>query len=325
MKYICILWLHVVLCISLGHAQHAANDTLPYTMFKDRLVLHSSIGINDAPFSLSGDFNSLDNLKYRANLNTIMGFGFAYKWLALNINFKLPGYIRNTADFGKTNYFDLGVKFGIKKWFFAVDFHGYSGFGIKDAHQLNDTLPVSNRNVFVNQNVQSFSLSFNGYRFKNEHFKIKPAIGIVGHYREKTSSFYVKYTINTHGVGASNGIMPSDFFNYSASVYAANSISAFDFGAVPGYAYINNHNGWQYGFLAGLGAVIQAKVFSFPANTRGFLGLAPRLDLKAQAGYNVDNWFLMFTSSFDNKSIRFNDFRYRQVYYYLRLTYGYRF
>ena len=318
----------VILAISFSSTlsfSQKENDSVPYDLYKDQLVLHASMGLNDAPFQLKGKFGNASTLRFRSNLNPIMGFGVAYKWFALNLNFKLPGHIRNTDDYGSSNYYDLGVKFGIKRWFFKIDLHGYTGFGIKNARSINDSLPVSDEGIYYNDGIQSISFSINAYRFKNANFKMKPALGIVGRYLDKTSSFYMKYTINTHGVGASGGIVPSNFFDYSASVYEANTISAFDFGAVPGFAYVNNINGWQYSFLAGLGAVIQAKVFNFNGNSRGFLGLAPRLDLKAQAGYNVEKWFLMFTSSFDNKSIRFNDFRYRQIYYYLRLTYGYRF
>lgn len=301
------------------------NDSLPYKVFKNRLVAHSSIGYNAAPFQLKGNFGQVDKLKYRANLNPIMGIGVAYKWFALNINFKLPGYVRNTSDYGETNYLDLGVKFGVKKWFFTIDLHGYNGFGLKDTDKISNELPSSSKNVLTNSQLQSLSMSINGYRFNNKSFKIKPALGIVGRYSEKANSFYIKYTINSHGITASNGIMPHSYFDNEQALFRSNNISAFDFGAVPGWAHVNNINGWQYGVLAGLGGVIQAKIYNYEGNNRGFLGLAPRYDLKVQGGYNVDNWFLMLTSSFDNKSIRFNDFRYRQMYYYVRLTYGYRF
>jgi hypothetical protein len=323
-KRVIYIFLTALLCSSVVLGQNKA-DSLPFEIYKDKIVLHSSIGLNDAPFRLKGQFQNQEVLRYRSNLNPIIGMGIAYKWFALNLNFKLPGHLRNTDDYGKSNYFDLGVKFGLKRWFFKIDLHGYNGFGIKNASQINDTLPVSQKDIFYNNKIQSLSLSFNVYRFSNTNFKMKPAFGVVGKYHEETQSFYLKYTVNAHGISASNGIMPYNYFNHSASVYEANSISAFDFGAVPGFAYVHNQNGWQYSFLAGVGAVIQAKVFSFQGMSRSFLGLAPRIDLKAQAGYNVEDWFLMFTSSFDNKSIRVSEIRYRQIYYYLRLTYGYRF
>lgn len=301
------------------------TDSLPFRSYKENLVIHSSLGYNAAPFSLTGDFGQVNKLKYRANLNPIMGLGVAYKWFALNVNFKLPGYVRNTTNYGRTNYLDLTVKFGIKKWFFNIDLHAYRGFGIKDANLISENLPVSSRNILLNDQLNTFSFSINGYRFHKKGFKMKPALGIVGRYLKKSSSFYIKYTTNIHGIDAANKIMPHTYFENDKAIHRSNNISAFDFGAVPGWAHINNINGWQYGILAGLGGVIQTKTYSFDGTNRGFLGLAPRLDLKVQGGYNVDSWFLMLTSSFDNKSIRFNEFQYQQVYYYLRLTYGYRF
>lgn len=316
--------LFILLIIS-AHFVLAQNDSLPYKMFKERVVFHSSIGYNAAPFSLKGNFGQIDKLKYRANLNPIMGIGYAHKWFAFNINFKLPGYIRSTTDYGRTSYFDLAVKFGVKRWFFNIDLHSYRGFGIKNANLVSDQLPLSNKNILINDQLNTFSFSVNGYRFDERNFKIKPAMGIVGRYSEKASSLYMKYTVNIHGINAANNIMPYDFFENDKTIHRANNIGAFDFGLVPGWAHVNNIDGWQYGVLAGLGGVIQVKAYSSEGTSRGFLGLAPRVDLKLQGGYNVDNWFVMLTSSFDNKSIRFNEFQYQQVYYYLRLTYGYRF
>lgn len=314
-----------ILIIFIAQACVSQTDSLPFRSYKENLVIHSSLGYNAAPFSLAGDFGQVNRLKYRANLNPIMGLGVAYKWFALNVNFKLPGYVRNTNSYGRTNYLDLTVKFGIKKWFFNIDLHAYRGFGIKDANLISENIPVSSQNILLNDQLNSFSFSINGYRFHKKDFKMKSAIGIVGRYLKKSSSFYIKYTTNIHGIDAANKIMPHAYFENDKAIHRSNNISAFDFGAVPGWAHINNINGWQYGILAGLGGVIQTKNYSFDGTNRGFLGLAPRLDLKVQGGYNVDNWFLMLTSSFDNKSIRFNEFQYQQVYYYLRLTYGYRF
>jgi hypothetical protein len=173
--------------------------------------------------------------------------------------------------------------------------------------------------------LRTFSVSANAYQFLNKQFKMNPALGIVGRYLEETKSFYIKYAANGFSLRADNGIMPSDFFQHTASIYEAQAMGAFDIGAVPGFAYINNVDGWQYGFMSGVGAVIQLKSFTYQNITRAFLGLAPRVDIRAQAGYNVEKWFLMLNSSFDNKSINFDDFNYRQVYYALSLTYGYRF
>lgn len=303
----------------------AQNDSLAYAMHKNRLVVHTSLSIRDAPFSFKDNFGSFDKLSYRANLNVIQGIGVAYKWFAININYKLPGYIRNTEKYGQTKYFDLGLQFSLKKWYFRVDFHDYIGYGIKKASVISKDLPLTSSGYYLNDKIQSASFGINAYHFFNNDLNMKAAVGIVGRYTKSVHGFYLKLTTNIHGVSTSNRLMPYQFFNTNSSIHSAKSISAFDFGAIPGYAYLNNINGWQFGAFAGLGGVIQAKVYTYGVTQRGFLGISPRIDLKLQAGYNVENWFLMLTSSFDQKNIRFKGFGYNQLYYYLRLTYGYRF
>ena len=76
--------------------------------------------------------------------------------------------------------------------------------------------------------------------------------------------------------------------------------------------------------MGGLGLVLQSKLYTFDGTTRSFLGLAPRVDFKIIGGINKPKYFIMFVSDFDNKSIAFNDFTYKQTYYNLRLVGGVR-
>jgi len=314
------------LLLIFAFSSKAQNDSLPYNMYKDRLVLKSSLGYNSAPFSIRGEFGGKKEvLKYRANMNAVLGLGFAYKWLSLNLNFNLPGYIKNTDKFGESQYFDLNINFDAKRWHFSFDLHNYSGFSLLNANRFSDTLVGLGLENQLKPNLQTVSLSVNAYRFENKSFKMKPAIGIVGNYNTEVKSFYVKYTMNLHALNNQDGLIPYQHLNDTRSILQSTFMSAFDFGAVPGFVYINNINGWQFGALGGLGLVLQTKFYGFDNTTRGFIGLAPRLDLRLKGGYNVENWFLMLDCSFDNKSIRFNDLRYQQNYYYIRLLYGYRF
>ncbi|HLV43268.1 MAG TPA: DUF4421 family protein [Brumimicrobium sp.] len=317
--------LFIVFLFFLSGYSYSQKDSLAFAMHKNRLVIHTSISLRDAPFSFKDDFDGVKKLGYRANLNVIHGFGVAYKWFALNINYKLPGYVRNTEKYGRTKYFDLGLKFSFKQWYFNVDFHDYIGYGIKKANTLSDTLPTTTSGYYLNDKIQSASFGVNAYHFFNKDLNMKAAVGIVGRYTKPVHGPYIRLTSNIHGVSSNNGLIPHEYFTSTPSIHKSTSISAFDFGGIPGYAYLNNIDGWQFGAFAGIGAVIQAKVYSFENTQRSFLGISPRIDLKLQAGYNVENWFLMLTSSFDQKNIRVKSFSYNQLYYYLRLTYGYRF
>ena len=105
----------------------------------------------------------------------------------------------------------------------------------------------------------------------------------------------------------------------------SSTFSAFDVGFVPGYAYVNRFKNWQVAGWAGVGAVIQAKYYQVNGDFRGFLGLAPRYDVRLMGGYTTPTYFLFLVTDFDNKSIRFNQLIYRQSFYTVKLVGGYRF
>lgn len=317
--------LSILLFFLIVQHSFAQNDSLPYSDYKDKIVVHTSLSYHDAPFNFKSNFGNFKKLKYRANLNLIHGIGIAYKWFALNINYKIPSYLRNTEDYGKTKYFDLGFQFNLKSWYFRVDFHDYKGYGIKNAANISDTLPRSPSNFYLNDELQSLLIGINAYHFFNHNLRMKAATGIRGRYTQPAHGFYLRLTTNLNVITAPNGLIPYEYLDTDPSIHSAKTISSFDVGAIPGYAYINNIKGWQFGVFAGLGGLIQVKSFKYGDQNRSFLGFSPRIDLKVQAGYNVDNWFLMLTSSVDQQRMNFSNLTYNQVYYYVRLTYGYRF
>lgn len=304
----------------------AQEKEAPYEMHKDRIIIHPAFGFKTAPFSLKSDFSSsIKKIKYRPNLNSIAGIGFHYKWIGFNINFKLPGYLRNVDKFGKTEYIDIGASFPFKGWFFALNLHNYRGFAIKNATDIDPSFGNENTNNLIQNATANSSFKISAWKFFNKDFQVKPALGIAGRYLSKAYSFYLKPTFNIHGVENANGLIPYQNFDTTNTKLRATNLNAIDVGAVPGFAYVDNYKGWQYGGWAGIGGVIQAKYFKTDDVARGFLGLSPRIDLNLSAGYNIVDWFLMLNASYDNKRIKFNELRYRQSYYSISLIGGYRF
>lgn len=316
----------VLFIIIFAQNSFSQSEDIPYDSYRDNIVVHTSLTYRDAPFSLKGNFGEVDKLRYKANLNLLHGIGFAYKWFAINLNYKIPSYLRNREKYGETKYFDVGFQFTLKKkLFFRIDFHDYNGYGIKKADAISDDLPLSSANYLLNNEIKSWAIGINTYYLIGTDLNMKAAIGIASRYNANSHGFYIKFTTNLHGVSSPDGLMPYDYIDSEKSVFRAKSITAFDFGAIPGYAYINNINGWQFGIFAGLGGVIQAKSFAYEEKSRSFLGLSPRIDTRMQGGYNIDKWFIMLNGSIDLKAIHFSDLKYNQFYYSLQLTYGYRF
>ncbi|MGX5817426.1 DUF4421 domain-containing protein [Chitinophaga lutea] len=74
------------------------------------------------------DRNLKKEVMYRPNSNNNVGFGANYKWLGLNIGFKLP-FLNNDDDkYGSTRYLDLQSHLYLRRM--VVDFYGqyYEGY-----------------------------------------------------------------------------------------------------------------------------------------------------------------------------------------------------
>jgi hypothetical protein len=317
----------LVFCLILGSNLQAQNDSLPYKIFKDKFVLHGDIGFSAAPFSIQYPFSGdIDKLKYRDNFRPVVGLGFCYKWLALRLAFSLPTNFRAVSRYGSTKQFNLGFDFTVKKTFIDVDLRSYFGYAIKNAKVWNDTLSDLNPND-IRPNTNAVSFSMNAWYFHDKNFKMSALRGKTAHYTKEVQTWYLKNIFNIFGVGISagtNNVIPDELQDSTATKTGASVFSAVEFGVVPGYAYVNKIRNWQFSGLLGLGAVIQSKYYNTDGNVRGFLGLAPRYDIRLIGGYSVDRYFVMLITDFDNKSIRFTDLEYQQYFYSVRLSTGIR-
>lgn len=319
-----IIFFFLISCVSKLYSQEK-SDSLPYELYKDRVVLFSDLGFNAAPFKLKDNFNEGEKtLKFKHNLRLGMGFGVMYKWFSLRIGFGLPGTLRPNSRFGKSQFTDLGINFNFKKTFWDIDARNYSGYAIVRANDWNDTLNDLTPNL-IRPNTNAASISINGWYFRDNNFKMPAVVGKVGHYTRPQGTWYLKGTFNFFGIGnQEEAITPTELIDSTQSKSYAEAIAAVGIGIVPGYAYVGRIDNWQFSAFGGLGGVVQSKLYSFGETTRGFLGLAPRLDLRFIAGYSKSDYFFWVVTDFDVKSIRFREMRYIQTFYMLKVVAGIR-
>jgi hypothetical protein len=307
------------------HFSNAQSDTLPYRSFSEKIVLFSDIGYSSAPFSILYPFSQeINKIKYRNNFRPVLGLGAAYKWFSARLAVSLPLQVKPTELYGRTEQVNLNVDFSIKKWFIDLDLRNYRGYAVMNAFLWSDSLNADKPND-IKRRMNATSLSVNAWYFNSAHFKMNNVRGIKGHYVQPVHTWYIKNTLNIFGVdNALDPIIPEVLGDSLSSRTFANVYSAVDLGVIPGYAYVNRIKNWQFSGSLGFGPVVQGKFYGVNGNVRGFLGLAPRYDLRLVGGYNRENYFVMLITDFDNKSIRFNDLKYRQSYYNIRISAGVR-
>jgi len=304
----------------------AQDDSLVIENFRDRKVVFADLGYTTAPFYVNYPFNNeIDKLAYRNNFRVFLGLGFAYKWFSLRVGFPVLNHFRSVEKFGETKQFNLGFDFSFKKMYYDFEFKSILGYSIKNAKRwdstFTDELPHQ-----IQPSTGTLNFAMNGWYFGDENFKMNALIGKRAHYVRRVHTWYVKGTVNVFGVG-NNGvpIIPSALQIPSNSKTNASTLSSFDFGIVPGYAYVDRIKNWQFSGWFGLGGVVQTKFYTVSENPRGFLGLAPRYDIRLMGGYSRPEYFIFLLTDFDNKSIRFSDLIYRQYFYSIKIVGGYRF
>lgn len=293
--------------------------------FKDQHVLYTDIGINPAPFNLYYPFTSeIRSLKYKNNFKPILGLAYAYKWFSLRLAFPvMPGF-RNEARFGRTQQFSLGFDYNFKRLYTDFDFRINTGYAIKNALNYDSAFTEANPNDIM-PNLGSLNLSVNLWYFNHDDFKMNALQGKRAHFNGEVHTWYLKGTLNFFGItNDKNSIIPDALIDVNHSKTGSSAFSSLDFGVIPGYAYANRINRWQFSGWAGIGPVIQSKFFVLSDNLNGFLGLAPRYDIRFVGGYSSDQRFLLLAAHFDNKSIRYQSLRYDQYFYTLRLVAGIR-
>lgn len=310
---------------------HAQQDSIPdsliFRIYRQKLVLAIDYGFNTAPINISyrDSTGSRERLRYRNNIRSSVGIAFSYKWASLRLGFNLPGNLKSVDKFGETRFFDIGFEFKTKRRYYDFDLHNYSGYVLKNAYVWNDSLNLDVNPNLLMPNMNALSASLNCWRFFNKNIKIAALKGMKGLYLKRQQSYYLKTTFNLFGVSNNSAMIPDIMQNHDVTKTSASTMSAFDFGFLPGYIYVDRYKNWQYSAMVGLGGVVQYKSYYSNAVSRGFLGLAPRVDVRILAGYNVPKWFVNLITEFDNKSIRFQDMRYAQTYYTIKLAGGMRF
>lgn len=320
------IWVFFLLLITSVNAV-CQEDTLDYTMYKDKYVWYADLGFRAAPFNIKYDFpnSDLNRLNYKHNFTPIGGVGFSYKWFGLRIGFSIPSYMRSVNKYGRSKFTGIGLKFNIKQTFWDIDYRVNTGYAIKQGPQLGDT-----SNVYgIRNEMQTAGFSINSWYFRSKNYRMQPVLGIVGDFKRSSGTWYFKWTLNLFGVGngqdsTAKSIIPKELIDTTETVTRASVAYAFDIGLVPGYAYTHRHNNWQASVFGGLGGVIQTKSYSVKNLTRGFIGLAPRVDLRFVGGYSTSKYFCLFVTEFDIKSINFRDTKYTQTFYSLQVMGGIR-
>jgi len=296
-------------------------DSLPYVHYKDNITVYSITGFNATNVSIKPKYLDFGRERYFLNPPLLLGFGVSYKGIDLGITRRMGAHLVSENKFGKSDYFDFKFRFPIKRIYFAFRAQHYREFSL-----LNHDYPeeVAPNKHLVLPDFSTLSINLDARYFLKKDFSYRAAMGFSGHYNE---DFFTPYVYSYFGVSAvardSMTLLPTYAVNEIADVSKSNSVGCFEFGAIPGVAYVKRYEKWQGALLLGWGPLVQIKWYETQDQSRPFFGLSSRTDLQMSFGYHQERWFLQVMSEFQFRRINFPQMSVQQYYYDLRIFFGY--
>lgn len=299
----------------------AQKDSVIYKHYNDFITVYSLTGYNATNVSINPRFGDIDRQRYFFNPPLLFGLGVTYKGLDIGFTRRLPVHLINSSRFGKSDYFDFKFKFSVRRLHLAFRAQKYSGFALLNHKYPDEDLPKPH---LLMTDMSTFSLNMDARYFFKKDFSYKAALGFSGEY---LSDFFTPY-IYTYSGGSNvknrkNPLLPDYAQDLSASISNSSRFGCFEFGAIPGIAYVKRHRNVQGMILMGWGPLIQTKWHGNSENTRVFFGLSSRTDLQWSVGYHKDRWFFQLMSELQFRRMNFRQMNVQQYYYDLRLFFGY--
>ncbi|MCK5337519.1 MAG: DUF4421 domain-containing protein [Bacteroidales bacterium] len=148
------------------------NDTNYVESFLDQLTTRVYASIKTTEISMR-DQNINKNLIYHPNDALILGFGFNYGILGLNIGFNLPFINNDDAKYGKTDYLDLQTHVYFRPFILDIYAQIYKGYHLTEPNDWITDWP-SHDTFPARPDISSVSIGLNGhYIFNHKKFSYR--------------------------------------------------------------------------------------------------------------------------------------------------------
>lgn len=311
---------------SLPSTPNNSIDTLSFKSYRFHPILFFDLGFSAAPVDIQYPFsNGVKEIHYRHNNKIMLGIGFSYRWFSLRIGAAVVGNFKPVSKYGKSNYFDLGVRFSVKSFYSEVNFRYYTNYALLNAYKWDPELSVEFPND-KRKGIDVYNVATKVWYINNKSFKMDGFTGNRGTFNRSIFTWYLGGRLDFYGINNKNGgLLSLQLQDSTNSKTVASAFNAIEFGVLPGVGYATQYKTFHFGVLAGLGPMLQLKSYTVDDKPTGLAGITLRYDFKISFGYNIPRYFVMFHVDVDTKSISFDKLKYFQTFYSFKMQVGYRF
>ena len=235
-----------------------------------------------------------ERLHYKSNDNFNLGVGFNYRFLGLNVGFKMPFVNDDARRFGKTRSFDLQSFLYMRRLTIDLYMQFYNGLYIFNQDAL---MRQPAGDVFPRRpDMKTRNFGINGhYIFNPRRFSYRAAFIQNEHQKKSAGSAIAGANLYHFRVSADSAVVPRDIIFSSpfwADTFNRSNVTSLAVGGGYAYTLVIKKNYFLTGsFMGALGLNYTSLRNKEADNLGSGLGLNVNGTLRLAAGYNSRDYF----------------------------------
>ena len=230
-----------------------------------------------------------DILEYRPNLQSAIGLGFTYKWLAFDIVFNPKWNKSKTEELGETKEFNIKGTLYLKRHMLDVMYRRYKGLHIANPKDYLDPWD----GVYPYRPDIRNSTFMASYSIPSNYKKFSPKTSFQLDWRMRKSAGSVMHisTLHLSFIRADSSILPIEYensFNPQAQITEMNTLH---FKQSIGYAYTFIYKKFYLTLSAFPGVALTLGAVQSDGGKYNPTNLNFSFDSKSGLGYNSRKWY----------------------------------
>ncbi len=284
------------------------NDSTRVISFPKAIHLYTKLGPNYSQVEIQNPDIS-DNMLFKPNPQSLLGFGFSYSWIGLGVSFTLPSTSEDEKKYGKTQKFDFEAHYTMRRIMIDLTLKSYKGFYLSNPRDYIDNW--SNSKPFPqapNLKTVSIAGSF-AYIFRPDRYSPNAAYTFTKAMRRSGGSWMFGGFISVNEIESDKSIVPIIIKQYVDPKLDLKSVVFSNIGISFGYSHlftIFHKNFFAFTIYPGLALQNVTQKSSLDYSEKEFNTLAMRNIIRASVGRNGDKFYWGLTTFIESSTVKHN-------------------
>lgn len=285
------------------------NDSTRVISFPKDIHLYTKLGPNYSQVEIRNPDIS-ENMLFKPNPQSLIGFGFSYSWFGLGVSFTLPSTSEDERKYGKTKKFDFEAHYTLRRIMLDFTLKSYKGFYLSNPKDYTNSW--SKKEPYPQApNLQTVSIAASfAYIFSPDRYSPNAAYTFTKAMRRSGGSWMLGGFISINGVASDTSIVPGVIKQFVDPKLDLNGVIFSNIGFSFGYSHlftIYKKNFFAFTIYPGISLQNVTQYSSIDGSKKEFNTLAMRNIVRVSIGRNGDKFYWGLASYVESSTVKHND------------------